>query len=68
MTSTERFKRSCVYAMFAVVVSTVLILFLVLLGSRANGQNSGTGFIDVAAYVLGFPLVLGWVVSTSIFC
>jgi hypothetical protein len=67
MTSTERFKRSCVYAIVAVVASTVLILLLVFLGRTANGHDSRPDFIDIAAYVLGFPLLAGWAVSTGIF-
>jgi len=67
MTSMGRFKRSCVYGIAVVVASTVSVFILVALGSKADGQNSGTGVFDIASYVLGFPLLLGWIVSTGIF-
>jgi hypothetical protein len=67
MTSTGRFKRSCVYAIAAVAVSTVSVFFLVLLESNAKGQSSAIGAVDVASCVLGFPLLLGWIVSAGIF-
>jgi hypothetical protein len=67
MTSIGRFKRSWAYAIAAVVVSTVSSFFLILLESNAKGQTSATWVVDAASYVLGFPLLLGWIVSSGIF-
>jgi hypothetical protein len=67
ITSTGRFKRSCVYALAAVIVSTVSVVFLMLLESNAKGQSSATWAVDAASYVLGFPLLLGWIVTSGIF-
>jgi hypothetical protein len=66
-TWSARLRRSCVYALIAVVASSALILVLLLFSSKAAAQNPGVGVADVAAYILGFPLLLGWIVSTSIF-
>jgi hypothetical protein len=67
MTSMGRFKRSCVYAIVAVVASTISVFILLVWGSKTNGPNSATGIFYLASYVLGFPLALGWAVSTGIF-
>ena len=67
VTSRERLRRSCIYAIAAVVGSSVCVFVIVLLGSKPATQNAETGFLDIAAYILGFPLLLGWVVSTGIF-
>jgi len=65
-TTVTRLKRSFIYAIVAVVASTVTVLVLMLFASKANGQDPGIVF-DVAGYVLGFPLLLGWAVSTGVF-
>ena len=65
--ATGRLKRSCLYAITVVVASTACVFLLLLLQPKATGMNSGTGVFDVAAYVLGFPLFLGWIISTGIF-
>jgi hypothetical protein len=66
-TSMGRFKRSCIYATGAVVASTILVFVLVLVGGKLDPQGSGANAIDLASYVLGFPLLLGWATSTGIF-
>ena len=63
----SRLLRSCLYALVVVVVSTVAVFLLFVLGSKTSGQESAIGTVDVASYILGFPLFLGWIVSTGIF-
>jgi hypothetical protein len=67
MTSMGRLRRSCIYATGAVVASTVLVFILVLVVGKLDPRGSGASAIDLASYVLGFPLLLGWAVSTGIF-
>jgi hypothetical protein len=62
-TSTQRFKRSCVYATVAVIASTVAVLVLVSLENPGRSSSR----IDFAADILGFPLLPGWLVITGIF-
>jgi hypothetical protein len=65
-TTATRLKRSFIYATVAVFASTVSVLVLLLFARKANGQDPGIA-LDVAGYVLGFPLLLGWAVSTGVF-
>jgi hypothetical protein len=58
---------SLVYAGLAVIVSTVVVLALASLEKPSTAQQNGTSAIDVAADVLGFPLVTGWVVVSLLF-
>jgi ABC-type uncharacterized transport system permease subunit len=67
VTATGRLKRSCLYAIGVVVASTACVFLLLQLEPKAAGLSAGTGFFDIAAYVLGFPLFLGWIISTGIF-
>jgi hypothetical protein len=57
MTTTARFKRSCVGAIFAVIASTGALLAL---GFSENHAASGVG--DLQADLLGVPLAPGWFV------
>jgi hypothetical protein len=67
VTAKQRLKRSFLYATYLVVASTACVFLLLMLEPKSVSQSSGTGVFDIAAYVLGFPLLLGWLISTSIF-
>jgi hypothetical protein len=60
MNSTERLRRSCIYAIVAVSASTAAVIGVAVLGSRNTAQNSGTNVTDVVSYVLAVPLIPGW--------
>ena len=66
MSPTERVRRSFIWAILAVAISTGLVLLVAFLGNAVLG-NAGTSVMDIVSYVLGFPLVPGWLVSMSIF-
>jgi len=66
MSPAERLRRSFIWAILAIATSTGLVLLVAFLGNAVLG-NAGTSTIDIVSYVLGFPLVPGWLVSMSIF-
>jgi len=51
----------------AVVLSTVVVIFLSSLQGPSETQGQGTSSIDIAEYVFGFPLVTGWLIVTTLF-
>jgi hypothetical protein len=67
LSATDRLRRSCIYVIVAVGVSTLALLVVALIGSKTTPRSSGTSFIDVLSYVLGFPLLLGWFLGSEFF-
>ena len=67
VTAMQRLRRSCIYALIAVAVSSISVFVLLVLGSKPATQNARIGILDISAYILGFPLLLGWVINTGIF-
>ncbi len=67
MTSKERFRRSCIYALVAVTASSAAVLILAVLGGQATAQNSGLSITDLASYVLAVPLAPGWLMVRGMF-
>ncbi len=65
--STERFKRSCIYAIVAVVASTLAVLVLVSIGGTRTASGSAMSGLDISAYIFGLPLVAGWLIVRGIF-
>ncbi len=53
--STERFKRSCIYAIVAVVASTLAVLVLVSIGGTRTASGSAMSGLDISAYIFGLP-------------
>src|ERR1700684_1813262 len=58
---------SCMCATGAVVLSTVVAIFLSSLEGRGVAQGQGTSAIVIAEYVFCFPLATGWFVVISLF-
>jgi len=58
---------SCMCSAAAVVLSTVVAIFLSSLEGRAVAQGQGTSGIDIAEYVFCFPLATGWLIVTTLF-
>ncbi len=58
---------SCMCATGAVVLSTVVAIFLSSLEGRAVAQGQGTSGIDIAGYVFCFPLATGWFIVVNVF-
>lgn len=58
---------SCISATAAVVLSTVVVVFLSSLKGPSGTQGQGTSSIDIAEYVFGFPLATGWFIVASVF-
>jgi hypothetical protein len=58
---------SCMCATGAVVLSTVVAIFLSSLEGRAGAQGQGTSGIEIAGYVFCFPLATGWFIVTTVF-
>jgi hypothetical protein len=67
LSAIDRLRRSCVYVLVAVGVSTLALLVVALIGSKTTPRSSGTSVIDVLSYILGFPLLLGWFLAASLF-
>jgi hypothetical protein len=63
----RRLVLSCTYATVAVVVSTVVVIFLSSLEGGAGTQRQGASGVDIAEYVFGFPLATGWFIVAAVF-
>ena len=58
---------SCMCATGAVVLSTVVAIFLSSLEGRAIAEGQGTSGIGIAGYVFCFPLATGWFIVVNVF-
>jgi hypothetical protein len=62
----RRLLLSAVYAVITVFVSTIIVVVLSSLESPASARQ-GTGGIEIAGYVFGFPLATGWLFVSLVF-
>jgi len=67
MTSKERFRRSCIYALIAVTASSAALLVMAFLGGHVTAKVSGLSVTDLASYILAIPLVPGWLLIRGMF-
>ena len=56
----RRLLLSAVYAVVAVFISTVIVVVLASLEGPVSAQRRAVSGIEIAQYVLGFPLATGW--------
>jgi hypothetical protein len=62
----KRLWRSFIYAIIAVVASTIIVGILSSI-VRPGAERQGLSGADIAVYILGFPLAPGWLIVKEIF-